>query len=195
MTGVRRQPPSFSYGLFLRQVNEQFRPVLGDDEIKAAAVVSSGPSPYPMIWLAAAGGSALSWLLHIAANLGPLTQPGAFWGYEAATVAGIICASIPALVLQRTMLIAVTSEQLLSSRWSMRRHRGSRVSLTRADITMITTQRRRWTTTIAITGQGTSPTRLHAIKGHRAELEQVLAAAAAAGALVDTSIASRVGLH
>jgi hypothetical protein len=42
------------YELLLRHINDAFRPTLGDDEIRAAAVVVSGPSPYLMIWLTTA---------------------------------------------------------------------------------------------------------------------------------------------
>jgi hypothetical protein len=48
------KPPAFTYMLFLRQLNASFRPVLGDDEIIAGAVVVAGPAPYPMRWLTAA---------------------------------------------------------------------------------------------------------------------------------------------
>jgi len=48
------KPPTFTYMLFLRQLNASFRPVLGDDEIIAGGVVVAGPAPYPMRWLTAA---------------------------------------------------------------------------------------------------------------------------------------------
>jgi hypothetical protein len=54
---VVKPPPAFTYGLFLQQVSAALRPVLGDDEVVAAAKVVSGPPPYRLGWLGAAGGA------------------------------------------------------------------------------------------------------------------------------------------
>jgi hypothetical protein len=188
VTRLDHRPPAFTYGLFLRQVDAQLRPVLGDDEIRAAAVVFSGPAPYPLIWLTTAGGAALAWLLRTVGSFGALMHSHGFWVYELVVMMPVVCAALPGLLLQKSMLVAVTDAQFLAARWSIRRReasrKASRVSLMPANITVITTRRQLWTTTIVLNGPGTGPIRLHAIKGHRAELESVLAAAQAARALV-----------
>jgi hypothetical protein len=58
--------------LFLERVNDAFRPVLGGDDIGAAALVTSGPPPYPLIWLSAAGAIPLSALVTVLGASGTL---------------------------------------------------------------------------------------------------------------------------
>jgi hypothetical protein len=99
----------------------------------------------------------------------------------------VAAALIPAR-LQRTMLVAVTRQQVLVSRWSTLRQRPSRLVVTPAPGVMITASRRtRWTTTILVNTPGTGLLRLNGIKGHRAEIDQVLAAAYSAGVAISAS--------
>ena len=76
-------PLAFTYMLFMRQLNVSFRPILGGDEIIAGAVVVSGPAPYPLHWLSAAGGTLLTAAL-ATVSTGRLFHPGlgGFWGVE-----------------------------------------------------------------------------------------------------------------
>jgi len=85
------------------------------------------------------------------------------------------------------MLIAVTDGQLLVAKWSTLRHRASSISVAPASIVTVRVRRRRNTTTIVMEGHGTGPIRLHAVKRHRAALDQVLAAAYAAGTVTEAA--------
>lgn len=183
MTSLPSRPTITSYGTFLERVNDACRPVLGNHETTAAAVVTSGPPPYPLIWLPALAGSALAGLIAAFGHAGPE------WAGTIAVVVPGIGALLPA-AFQRTMLLAVADGQLLVSRWSTRRHRASDISLAPASIATVRVRRRRRTTTIVLEGLGTGPIRLHAVKAHRAELDGVLNAAYTAGALIaDAAIA------
>jgi hypothetical protein len=83
---------------------------------------------------------------------------------------------------RRPMLVAVTRERVVVARRTVFRGRYRRIVVTHATSAMITTGRRtRWTTTIVLSTPGTGPLRLNAIKGHRAEMDQMLAAAPWAG--------------
>ena len=114
------RPPTSSYALSGR-VKNAFRPVIDDDEIRAAAVVTSGPPPCALIWLSAAGAVPLS------ALISGLGTSGTVWGNGLGAVVPGMCAVVPAALMQRMMLIAVTDGQLLVAQWSTLRHRAAAV--------------------------------------------------------------------
>jgi hypothetical protein len=80
------------------------------------------------------------------------------------------------------MVMAVTKEHVVVARRNAFHGRYKRIVVMPATSTIIAVPRRtRWTTTIVINRPGTGPLRLNAIKRHRAEMDQVLAAAQWAG--------------
>lgn len=179
-----KPPSAFAYGLFLQQVNAALRPVLGDDEVVAAAKVVSGPPPYPLGWLGAAGGAAITALLSTQDNAptGAHSWPAALWHAGLAVFLGPAAASLIPAYFQRSMVMAVTKEHVVVARQNVFHGGCKRIVVMPVTSAMITTARRtRWTTTIVLNRQGTGPLRLNAIKKHRAEMDQVLAAAQSAG--------------
>jgi hypothetical protein len=188
-----KRPPAFTYGLFLRQLNSSFRPVLGEDEIVAAAKVVSGAPPYPLRFLSAAAGSLLSVVLAALRIAGIGGAPahlwiGGLWTAELTAIMPTFLASLIPAYFQRSMVVAVTREHVVVARQTAFRRRLTRVVVTPAISARIAaTRRTRWTTTIVLDRPGTGPIRLNAIKSQRAELDQVLAAAYSAGVLVSTS--------
>ncbi len=61
-----KPPRAFSYAQFLQQVNASCQPVLGDDEVIAAAKGGVRSAPYPLAWLCATSGVVLTVLLSAA---------------------------------------------------------------------------------------------------------------------------------
>jgi hypothetical protein len=185
-------PPAISYALFLQQVNGSFRHVLGDDEVVAAAKVVSGPPPYLLAWLAAVGGVALTALLSATdnASTGAHSWLDALWHAGRVVFLGPAAASLILAYFQRSMLMAVTREQVVLARRTAFRGPYKRIVVVPATSARITTGRRtRWTTTIVLDTPGTASLRLNAIKRRRAEMDQVLAAAQSTGVPISASAA------
>jgi hypothetical protein len=184
-------PPAFTYMLFLRELNASFRPMLGDDEIVAGATVVSGPAPGKLAWLGVGGGALLSaaWAaLHIGGELSHFGL-GRLWGAEAgAIVPPLILASISTRY-QKTMLIAVSRRSVIVSRRGFRRRFTHTVVAPVSAMRFEGCQRTPRRTSIGLDMPGTGSIRLHAVKSHRAEIEQVLAAAHAVGVPLSTSAA------
>lgn len=171
--------PAFSYGLFLRRLNVSLRPVLGDDEIVAAANVLSGPPPYPLVLLCTAGGLVVSAIIS-ALGIVSMRAVSAF-------LLPVGVSLMPAY-FQRSMLVAMTRERVVVARLTAFRRRPARVVTAPVTSARITpTRRTRWTTTIVLDTPGTGPTRLNAIRPHRAEIAHVLAVANWAGVPISAS--------
>ena len=186
-------PPAFTYGLFLQQVNAALRPVLGDDEVVAAAKVVSGPPPYRLGWLGAAGGAAITALLSTQDNAptGAHSLAGAIGHTGLAVFLGPAAAALIPAYFQRSMVMAVTKDHVVVARRNAFHGRYRRIVVMPATSTIIAVPRRtRWTTAIVINTPGTGPLRLNAIKRHRAEMDQVLGAAQWAG--VPTSASAQM---
>lgn len=178
-TALVKPSPAFSYGLFLRRLNVSLHPVLGDDEIVAAAQVLSGPPPYPLVFLCMAG----VWV--VSAILSAL---GIVWMRVGSAVLLPAGGFLMPPCFQRSMLVAMTRQRVVVARLTAFRRRPARVvtaHLTSARITE--TRRTPRTTTIVLDTPGTGSIRLNAIGPHRAEIAHVLAGANWAGVPISTS--------
>lgn len=176
---------------FVRQVNVELRPVLGDDRIVAGARVLRVP-PRPVLTQLSAAVYAASLLALVFVYLlarGHWHSRAALIGFGAAEAAAILL-GLARIFVQRPMLLAVTGRQLVCCRLAGFGEHLARVTaapLSRARITVYRSRRQTASAhpaTLRCLMPASRPLILTSVKGAEDDLERVVAAAHSSGVRV-----------
>jgi hypothetical protein len=171
---------------FVRRINAELRPVLGDDRIVIGAQVLRVPSRRVLSQLSSAVylASAVALLFVYLWARGHWRAGPALIGFCVAEVAAVAL-GMARIFIQRPMLLAVTGRQLICCRLSGLGKRPTAVATGPLVKTRITVYRYRpQTTTLRCLIPGSGPLTLSSIRGSQDDLDQVVAVAHSAGVRV-----------
>lgn len=171
---------------FVRRVNAELRPVLGDDRIVIGAQVLRVPSRRVLSQLSSAVylASAVALLFVYLWARGHWRAGPALVGFCIAE-ATAVALGMARIFIQRPMLLAVTGRQLVCCRLSGLAKRPTAIATGPLVKTRITVYRYRpQTTTLRCLIPGSGPLTLSSIRGSQEDLDQVVAVAHSAGVRV-----------
>ncbi len=171
---------------FVRQVTAGLRPVLGDDRIVTGARVLAVPPRRVLSQLSAAvyAASLLALVFVYLLARGHWHAHAALIGFVAAEAAAILLGLVRIFV-QRPMLLAVTSRQLVCCRLAGLGRHPADVATAPLNRSRITVYRQRpQTTTLRCLMPGAKPLMLNSVRGCQEDLDRVVAIARSSGVRV-----------
>lgn len=168
---------------FVRRINTELRPVLGDDRIVVGAQVLRVPPRWVLSQLSSAAyvASALALVFVYLWARGHWRAGPALAGFCIAEAAAV-AVGLTRVFVQRPMLLAVTGRQFICCRLSGPAKHATDVATAPLVKTRITVNRyRQRTTTLRCLMPGSQPLTLNSVRGCQDDLDQVLAVAHSAG--------------